>query len=348
MAFLFEGQTVLFLRPNDLFVFTKLGQKQIVFPTAVIKNQEVVDKKLFEKLLKEFFSHYSKQSATLFLSHAIVFDRTVKVEAQTIVEEELKKFSDAVPLSALHIATKAIQTSQRDFFYATNGDIYETILAIARQYGWQIKQVVPLSLFDELLKGQQVSYAFFLRVLKDKKLLDKGNFLEGEAEEERELPFKQYMMLGAGLLMLSGALLFAAYNFHFFSFSSQQQAKRAVVAQPTKQPVVVLSTPTPVSGEEAKLQKEDIKIQVLNGSGIDGQAGKLKDQLGVLGFTNVETGNVEGPTSNAAIVIFSENVAQEFQDEILIELKKTFMSVDAQQLPEAEGFDVVITTGDVK
>lgn len=348
MAFLFEGQTVLFLRPNDLFIFTKLGQKQIVFPTAVIKNQEVVDKKAFEKFLRDFFSHYPKQSATLFLSHAIVFDRTVKVEAQTVVEEELKKFLDSVPLPAIHIATKAIQTPKSDFFYATNGDIYETILAIAAQYGWQIKQVVPLSLFDELLKGQQVSYAFFLRALKDKKLLDKGNFLEGEVEDEKEIPFKQYLMLGAGLLMLSGALLSAAYNFHFFPFSSQLQPKRAVVVQPTKQPVVILSTPTPVSSEEATLKKEDVKIQVLNGSGVDGQAGKLKDQLGVLGFTNVETGNVEGPTSNAAIVIFSEGVAQDFQDEILIELKKTFTTVDTQQLPEAEGFDVVITTGDVK
>lgn len=348
MGFLFEVQTVLFLRPNDLFIFTKLGQKQIVFPTTVIKNQEVVDKKSFEKLLRDFFSHYPKQSATLFLSHAIVFDRPVKVEAQTVVEEELKKFSDSVPLPAVHIATKTIQTPQRDFFYATNGDIYETIFAIARQYGWQIKHVVPLSLFDELLKGQQVSYAFFLRVLKDKRLLDKGNFLEGEAEEEKEIPFKQYLMLGAGLLMFSGALLFVAYNFHFFPFSSQPQAKRAVVAQPTKQPVVILSTPTPVSSEEAELQKEDVKIQVLNGSGVDGQAGKLKDQLAALGYINVEIGNVEGPMSNAAIVIFSENVAQEFQDEILIELKKTFTSVDTQQLPEAEGFDVVITTGEVK
>lgn len=347
MGFLNESQTVLFLRPDDLFVFTKLGQKQIIFSTAVIKNQEVVDKKAFEKLLRDFFSHSPKQNATLFLSHAIVFDRTVKVEASTVAEEELKKFLDSVPLPAVHIATKAIQMPKSDFFYATNGDIYETIIAIARQYGWQIKQVVPLSLFDELLKGQQVSYAFFLRALKDKKLLDKGNFLEGEAEEEKEIPFKQYLMLGVGLLMLSGALLFAAYNFHFFPFSSQPQAERAVVAQPTKQPVI-LNTPTPVSSGEATLKKEDVKIQVLNGSGVDGQAGKLKDQLGVLGFTNVEIGNVEGPTSNATIVIFSENVAQEFQDEILIELKKTFTSVDTQQLPEAEGFDVVITTGDVK
>lgn len=346
MGFLNEGQTVLFLRPNDLFIFTRLGQKKIVFPTTVIKNQEVVDKKAFEKLLRDFFSHSPKQNATLFLSHAIVFDRTVKVEASTVAEEELKKFLDSVPLPAVHVATKAIQTPKSDFFYATNGDIYETIIAIARQYGWQIKWVVPLSLFDELLKGQQVSYAFFLRVFKDKKLLDKGNFLEGE-EEEKEIPFKQYLMLGAGLLMLSGALLFAAYNFHFFPFSSQTQPKRAVVAQPTKQPVI-LNTPTPVSSGEATLKKEDVKIQVLNGSGVDGQAGKLKDQLAALGFTNVEIGNVEGPTSNATIVIFSENVAQEFQDEILIELKKTFTTVDTQQLPEAEGFDVVITTGDVK
>lgn len=362
MGFSFEGHTVLFLRPNDLFIFTKLGQKQIVFPTAVIKNQEVVDKKLFEKLLRDFFSRSPKQSATLFLSHAIVFDSSVKVEMQTVVEDELGKFLDSVPLPALHIATKVIQTPQRDFFYATNGDIYETIIAIAGQYGWRIKYVVPLSLFDDILKGQQISYAFFLRAAAKKKLLERGNFLprqnvsdrkleagglQPQEKEGRKIPLKQYLMLGVSLLMFSGALLFMAYNFHFFPFSLQAQPMRAVVAEPLPQPVVS-SAPTSVITEDVKLKKEDIKIQVLNGSEIAGQAGRLKDQLEALGYANVEIGNAEGPISNATIVIFSENVAQNLQDEIMIELKKTFTSVEMQQLPEIEGFDVSITTGDVR
>lgn len=348
MAFLFGGTAVLFLRANDLFVFINSDQtKQVVFPTTVIRNQEVVDKKLFEKLLKEFFSRLPKEKGVLFLSHAIVFDKSVKVEPQIVVEEELKKFLEAIPLPATHVAMKAIQTSQRNFFYATNGDIYETILAIARQYGWQIGQVVPLSLFDELLKGQQVSYAFFLRAFANKKLLEKGNFLEREAEEEKEVPFKQYFMLGVSLVFLSGAFIFMAYTFNFFPFSVKTQPKKAAVISPAKQ-VVVSNTPTPTSVEKAKFKKEDIKIQVLNGSGIAGQAGKLKDQLETLAYDNIEIGNAEGPISNATIVIFSENVAQNLQDEILIELKKTFTSVDSQQLPVTEGFDVAITTGDVK
>lgn len=351
MGFLFEGQTVLFLRPNDLFVFTKSGQRQVVFPTNVIKNQEVVDKKLFEKLLKDFFSRLPKQRGIIFLSHAIVFDRSVKVEAQTVAGEELKKFLDAVPLPATHIATKVIQTSQHGFFYATNGDIYETIFAIARQMEWQIKYVVPLSLFDDFLKGQQVSYAFFLRVLKNKELLDKGNFLQREVKAEKKIPIKQYLMLGMGLVFLSGALLFAAYTFHFFPFPvriqpKSIQPKQTAVVEPTKQSIV-LNTPTPVIIEAVKLKREDIKIQVLNGSDIAGQASKLKDQLEALGFNNVEIGNADGPISNATIVIFSEDVPKDLQDEILIELKKTFASVDTQEIPKAEGFDVSITTGDI-
>jgi hypothetical protein len=347
MAFLFEGPAVLFLRPNDLFIFTKSGQRQVLFPTTVIKNQEVVDKKLLEKLLKDFFSRLPKQRVPLFLSHAIVFDRSVKVEAQTIVEEELNRFLEAIPLPVTHIVTKVIQTPQRDFFFATNGDIYETILAIARQYGWQIKFVVPLSLFDDILKGQQVSYAFFLRVLKEKKLLAEGNFLQKkeESKEVKKIPIRQYLVLGVCLLFLSGALLFAAYTFHLSPFPAKTQPKHVTVVLPTK-PIVV-DTPTPISTEEAKLKKEDIKIQVLNGSDIAGQASKLKDQLEALGFGNIETGNAEGPMSNATIVIFSENVPQDLQDEILIELKKTFVSVDTQELPKAEGFNISITTGNV-
>lgn len=350
---LFESKVVLLLRRNDLYIFIGPGQtKQVVFPATVIKNQEIVDRKLFEKLLKDFFSHLPKKQGILFLSQAIVFDKSVKVEPQIVVEEEMKKFLEAVPIQPAHIATRVIRTLKYDFFFATNSDIYGTILAIANQYGWKIKNVVPLALFDDLLKGQQVSYVFFLRVFKEKKLLENGNFLQKKKEskenkEVKKIQVGQYLALGACLLFLAGAILYMAYAFHFFPFSEKIESNKAVIISPTKAPVAS-STPTPVITEGVKLKKEEIKIQILNGSEIDGQAGRLKEQFEALGFGNIETGNAEGPISNATIVIFSEEVSEDLQDEILIELKKTFVSVDTQELPKAEGFDVSITTGDVK
>lgn len=353
MARLLRGQiVVLLVRPNDFFIFDNFGKvRRIVFPSSVIKNQEVVDKKMFEKILRDFFGSVPKQESVIFLSHELVFDRQMKAEAQRNMEEELKKFLEVVPLAVTHAATKTIRTPKMDYFFAANTDIYGTIAGIAKQYGWQIKYAVPLVLFDGLLGGRQVSYAFFLQALRNKELLERSNFLEVEEKEEEvkedKIPTGQYLMMGLALVIFAGAVLYAAYTFHFFPFAATPQPKTKVVISPTKKPVASI-TPTAAITKEEEIKKEDIRIQILNGSGVDGQASKLKDQLEALGFAGVETGNAEGPTSNATIVIFSKRVPQELQDEILIELKNTFTSVDTQKLSTDEGFDVSITTGEVK
>lgn len=351
MSFLFENKLVLLLRPHDLLIFTKSGQPQeLIFPLNVVSNQEIIDRKLFEKLLTDYFSRFSKQHAVLFLSHAVVFEKAVTREPQTDVDEEVKKFLETVPLPPTHIESKVIQTKERLFLFATNWDIYNTIVAIATQKGWHIKTVVPLVLFDEDIKGRKLSYALFSEILKRKNIFSQGNFLQkekGETQEKTKIPASQYFMLVVCLLLLLGSLLFAAYTYRFFPFRGSIPSTKIKNISPTPKSLPS-STPTPLVRQENVLTKEAIKMQVLNGSGVTGQASALKEQLLTLGFSNVQIGNTDGPTSNATIVIFSESVPEDFRDEILSLLKKTFSFVDTQLLPSESIYDVSITTGELK
>lgn len=101
------------------------------------------------------------------------------------------------------------------------------------------------------------------------------------------------------------------------------------------------SSPTPVE----KIKMEDIKIQVLNGSGVAGQASSTKDSLTEAGFASIEIGNVTADPSKDTTVVFTERVSKDYQKKITTLLEQIFTNVIAYQTASQSAFDVTITTG---
>ena len=66
--------------------------------------------------------------------------------------------------------------------------------------------------------------------------------------------------------------------------------KPAVTAEPTKSEASMsVLSPTPT----VAVKRSALSVQVLNGSGLSGAAGKVKDLLESLGYVNVSTGNAD-------------------------------------------------------
>jgi hypothetical protein len=125
-------------------------------------------------------------------------------------------------------------------------------------------------------------------------------------------------------------------------------SKKATPGSAPQIPVVIsptMVTPVTATATEGAVLKSDIKIKILNGSGITGLAGKTGDNLKALGYTNIEIGNAEGPTVTATDVIFSGRVTQAVKEEIVTELQKTFTGIETRQTPPVNTLDVLITIG---
>ncbi len=110
-------------------------------------------------------------------------------------------------------------------------------------------------------------------------------------------------------------------------------------------------SPTPVeavsftvTATPFNLKKEEIKIQVLNGSGISGAAKDLKEELEGLGYSDVEVGNASKQDYEITMVSFSRNVNQEEMDNILDKLREIYEEVD-YETEDLENFDIKIITG---
>lgn len=143
-----------------------------------------------------------------------------------------------------------------------------------------------------------------------------------------------YFLVTGGLVLLVG-LFYAAFQFRQLAQVSIQPTKTAPPF-PTSSPSAV-----PVT----TISKEDLKMQVLNGSGISGQAAQIKDLLSKAGFNNIDIGNFPGETIADTTATFSARVSKETKKDIVTTLETVFPSIMPDEASSETTYDVVITTG---
>ena len=87
------------------------------------------------------------------------------------------------------------------------------------------------------------------------------------------------------------------------------------------------STPTPTA---EPIDKTKIKIEVLNGTSISGEAAYLQGKLKGLGYTSITVGNKERTDVDTTIVIFDQSLAQSAIDEITVNLNDIYKDVQTK------------------
>ena len=169
----------------------------------------------------------------------------------------------------------------------------------------------------------------------------------GEASERTRVGFPQQQesrKFPTKLIVIIIILLLLAVGGWFFLIRPSSES--LVDGEPTPTPFEVQeSTPIPTPEE---IEREGVKIQVLNGTGIAGQAAKVKDLLTELGLSKIETGNAEGAKATDTVVVFSPAVAGDLSEEIITLLKENFDNVSAQEADNSSEIDVLIATGKAK
>lgn len=100
------------------------------------------------------------------------------------------------------------------------------------------------------------------------------------------------------------------------------------------------STPTPI-----EVNKSTLRIELLNGSGIPGEASLVKSELEELGYENIETGNADDQNYEETVVTFSSDLPQEFIEDFIAELENIYVSVNSKVSSNLDNFDIEIIAG---
>lgn len=144
------------------------------------------------------------------------------------------------------------------------------------------------------------------------------------------------------LFGLSIVLAFVVGLFMYRGGTTNSAPLPAVEAIPTKESQI---SPTPIP-ELLDLSK--YKIEVLNGSGIPGEAAKVKVFLEEEKFTVASIGNADRIDYQKTIIQAKKTVPKEFLEKLKAFLEQSYVLSDTAESSEAGEVDVVIIVGTEK
>lgn len=121
--------------------------------------------------------------------------------------------------------------------------------------------------------------------------------------------------------------------------------KLAMVGGPTPTPDIQVetSTPSPEVSPTPEIKLEDVKVQVLNGSGIKGQAGKISDLLEQAGFKAIATGNATKFDYEDIEVSYKSDVKS--LSKIVEKALDDYTVNEGEALKDTSKYDIVVIVG---
>lgn len=166
---------------------------------------------------------------------------------------------------------------------------------------------------------------------------------QGSSSSKSSKGFPKWIIaiIGVVLILLVGG---------FFIVRSLGESEESEGPTPTPAGLSAFPTPnttptpeaTPASGE---VDKAEIKIEVLNGTGTAGEASFLQTKLKDLGYEEVQAANASSQDETETTATFSRDLPEEIVEEITEELEKIYTKVTANRGTVSGDFDIQILTG---
>jgi len=165
-------------------------------------------------------------------------------------------------------------------------------------------------------------------------------------EQKSASNYKQWFLIalvvGLVLVVISGGI---------WVYQKTMKKKPPNADQITPMPIQEETTITPETeitpGEVTTIPsaKAELKIQILNGGGVKGEAGRAAQLLEKVGFKNIKTGNADRFDYEQTEIKVKADEKQ-FTPEIIEALAGNYsVSSDLQDLDNKETYDVVIVIG---
>jgi hypothetical protein len=153
------------------------------------------------------------------------------------------------------------------------------------------------------------------------------------------------------VLIILLVLSFLAILAGGFVYYQKNISKRVGMATETPTPQVTAPTqaPTETPSPSAEVKLSDYNIQILNGSGIPGEAGSAKDLLSSLDFNKIDTGNADNYDYTDTEVSLKEDISNQVYNEIKDKLDSTYTVVKSDSsVLSTSSYDVIIIVGTKK
>lgn len=165
--------------------------------------------------------------------------------------------------------------------------------------------------------------------------------IQEKKEEKASVNKSSYLWITIPIALLFGAL--AGGLITYFSGVSKLESND-VTSTPISTSIPTDET-SPTDSPTKDLERDTLKIQVLNGSGVAGAAGKAKVYLEGLGYVDIVSGNAstsDFPETEISI----KDSSKDYLELITSDLEKNYeVAKETKTLVSSSAYDVVITIG---
>lgn len=360
---LFRKPIVCYLGGNFLEVLetNKNNQQRLSFSSASILHSEIVDEKKYSEELQKFIEELGLKEGKgiILLSSGLVFANDINIAGKS-EKDETEKFLTSVPVQRGSIITITLRNKNKLRIVAANRKLYEKVLEVLQMNDIEVISVAPSSVFPNRTDDQEFTLQDAKKITREKRILQRYNFLQskdnpqtdkkevsdtaGELEEGEaggKSMRKQYVLLALSLIILAGGI---GYFLLWSNTISNPWFKTSKSTQPKPTTAVPSITSQPSPTASPLRDKSAVKIEILNGSGIEGQAGKISSLLQEAGFSDVTTGNKENFDQRTTIT-YKKTVSKDMLTEITDAIKDDFPDPTLQTASQSAEYDVQITTG---
>lgn len=107
---------------------------------------------------------------------------------------------------------------------------------------------------------------------------------------------------------------------------------------------IVEETTTPTPTDTPAIDRSEVSVQILNGTGISGAAGDLEEEFKTLGYEDIKVGNASTQNNTKTTVSYDTNLLEAVKDEITGKLESIYDEVVTESKTQGS-YDVIITTG---
>lgn len=362
-----EGKKQMIFYAFDNELFTKFQEP---FNLLDLKVKGIIPEtlsfyKLFEKTLRKekkeniFYVSYDGNSV-----EGYVFDSFGLLESEKWKKElkEKDEIEDIIKTKAQELEKKGIklnrlilsgeesETIRQDTFTKNVGVWTNPLKRIMphfyadylKMFSTQTNKTIPYLQFDAcigafILSSENKDFSLFKRKVKD---FNYKTYKSRGTGNGFSFPWKFMAMFLLAFGITTGVIYgISRMNLNvssataLFSFAAKPTATPTPSPEPSPTP-----TPTP------ELNKEELRIKVLNGSGISGKASDVKDALNEAGYQEILTGNADAFDYEQTVVQVKEE-SSEYFDALKEDLSEYVTLTKSEPLEDDDAADVIIIVG---
>lgn len=321
------------------------------FKPTTIRDIEVINAEELEKELNDFIKNnkIEPSDAMIIVAHQSSFEKLLDPKTPLDqIEVQKKQFIDNVPFE--QTLSRTFVTTKGTKIIAVNKALVYLIRDIFNKNHFTIEVISSIqSLYPDadvtfnVATAQQIlskSTAFKqnMFLLHDVEVPSTDIFEESYGKEKKN---NSLLYLIPVFVVLIGILAWL-----IIGQRTARSSKRAITPTPIQQQIVITPTiPIPSVASESALiiPKDTITIQILNGSGIVGQADEIKSVLEKEDYDQITTGNAPSLQSSRTLIIFKSRIPTSQREEIMTLVANIAGDVTTQQNEEIDT-DILITT----